>query len=607
MPVYLNVIDVLGKKLYSGKVAWIREYVQNSLDARSNKITIRLHDNDLTIEDNGEGISKDKLDNEAFSPGGSSKSPNDIGELGVGLYAGTGICKEIRILSKQRGNVIAYEARFDVTKYRDIIKRDRFALFDKHFNSIYTVKEFDQSFPKDDHFTKLSLIGIEKDALDSLKEEVQGTWFNTGLKGYIEKTVNCPLSESFPLKEKVQEFLTDSANPERNEIGEKESLGNNSIRQIYVDVDGNPVEIKKFMFIEAEFLDQIYTREFKNSKGEIVAKVWAAYSKDGSEFNGSRFVVKFKGMTVGDESSIYSHTGKRVEKRLLGEAIALNNELQINTERDWFIDGPARKDFEKFLSDAMSELYYIANSDSTVFKQQIKLAKSIVKIDEELKEISPNSTIAKDKLAEKLKISQELEILKNIGENKTESFIVDKRPATKSALELMKEIKLVREKDLSEIIKGSRNLETKETGKEIKKRISPIPKTVKNFLTERIVDEELRDKIRNKEDVKDISNNAFTYVETLLKTRLEIPTKQHVEFPDLVKKFLATYNPVNIPEKEVGKFKEAFSQFLKSNHYFWKNPSSHEFMEDMRDDRFLFQAIMIADFVVKLINDFKKK
>ena len=50
MPVYLNIIDVLGSRLYSGKVSWLREYVQNSIDARSEKIIIKLKDKDLSSD-----------------------------------------------------------------------------------------------------------------------------------------------------------------------------------------------------------------------------------------------------------------------------------------------------------------------------------------------------------------------------------------------------------------------------------------------------------------------------------------------------------------------------------------------------------------------------
>ncbi|MHB1679961.1 MAG: hypothetical protein ACYCTB_05560 [bacterium] len=33
MKVYLNIIDNLGPRLYSGKITWLREYIQNSIDS----------------------------------------------------------------------------------------------------------------------------------------------------------------------------------------------------------------------------------------------------------------------------------------------------------------------------------------------------------------------------------------------------------------------------------------------------------------------------------------------------------------------------------------------------------------------------------------------
>lgn len=598
MPVYLNIIDVLGSRLYSGKVSWLREYVQNSIDARSEKIIIKLKDKDLCIEDDGEGISKEKLEKEAFSPGGSSKEPSQIGELGVGLFAGTGICDQIKIITKQEGGS-PYEAIFDVKKYREIMEKDKFSLFDDYIASIYSISSFDQNFQSADHFTKLMLINLDGSAVTELTEEMKGTWSNPGIKGYLERTLDIPLAEKFPLRSELRSFL---------QCKEKSSFNIEPKVSITVEIGDKSEEIRKFMFIDSEFIDFLYKRTFSNSKGEPVAKIWAAYSKDGLEFTGSRFVVKFKGMTVGDDRTVSVKTEKRVEHRILGEAIALSNNLKINAERDWFIQSQELTEFLEALKEAVSELFSISNDDSTLMKAQVKLENDNYKLGKEISKLNPRSTVAIDKMKTVKENNELLETLRNEADRRTSNLMVGKRHASDSAKSLIQKIYDERKRTIADIKGGSELEKVKEVQSEEKApRISPIPKTVKNFLTEQIIDRELSKKIKGKDDVKDMSNNAFTYVEILLKTKLEIPEKEHVEFSHLIKKFLTQYEPSNIPKGELNNFKESFSQYLKGTHYFWKNPSSHEFMEAMRDERYLFQGIMIADFVVKLINDFTKK
>ena len=40
--VYIGIIDDLGRKLYSGNITWLREYVQNSIDSGGKTISISL-------------------------------------------------------------------------------------------------------------------------------------------------------------------------------------------------------------------------------------------------------------------------------------------------------------------------------------------------------------------------------------------------------------------------------------------------------------------------------------------------------------------------------------------------------------------------------------
>lgn len=599
MPVYLNIIDVLGSRLYSGKVSWLREYVQNSIDAGSRTITLRLKDRDLVIEDDGEGISYEKLEKEAFSPGGSSKEPSQIGELGVGLFAGTGICEQIRIITKKKDEN-AYQAVFNSKKYRDIVGNDRSALFDAHINSIYTITKYEEEHDPSIQFTKLMLVNLDDSALKALAEEIKGSWWDTGVRGYLEKTLDLPISDDFPLKKDVEKCLANEGGPEFS-VTPKITIN--------VELGKDTEELRKFMFIGSKFIDCVYSRIFRDKDGKPLAKIWAAYSKDGLEFPGSRFLVKFKGMTVGDDRTVSVKTQKRVERRILGEAIALSNDLRINTERDWFIETPKLAEFLRALNEAVSELFIISNDDSTRMRAQIKLENENVKLEKELRKLNPKSTAAEDKKKTIEKNNETLKELREDAERRVDNFTVDKKPASDAAKKLIKEIYEERKKIIESIREGKQTEAGKKAQQEDKTaRISPVPRTVKNFLTEQIVDRGLSEKIRDKDDVKDLANNAFTYIEVLLKIKIGISENEHVDFKKLVDEFSNQYDPpLTVPDKENGNFKRAFKEALMSTHNFWRNPSAHTFMEEQRDDRFLFQAIMVSDFVIYLINSCVEK
>ena len=310
-------------------------------------------------------------------------------------------------------------------------------------------------------------------------------------------------------------------------------------------------------------------------------------------------------MTVGDESTVAVKTQKRIERRILGEIIALSNHLKINTERDWFIETPELAEFLEVLNEVVSELYSVSNDDSTKMRAQIKLEIENTKLEKELKKLNPKSSAARDKKRTVEKNDEILKELRDEAKRRVENFTVGKTYASDAAKKLIKEIYEERKRTIERIREGKQAEASKKNQQDDKGvRISPVPRTVKNFLTQQIVDQGLSEKIRKKDDVKDLANNAFTYVEVLLKTKVKMNVNEHVDsFKVLVDKFCNQYDPpVTVPEKERGAFKRSFKEVLLSTYYFWRNPSAHTFMEELRDDKFLFQVIMISDFVIYLIN-----
>jgi len=129
----------------------------------------------------------------------SKKGENQIGELGIGMFAGVGVCDAIHVKTKMAGKS-AYVATFDVRKYYNIINEKPYTLYDDVKGEILDIEE-DESDNHDvnDHFTLIRFERLSRDTISMLKKE--------DLIRFIENTVNVPLDESFPKKMKSKSSL----------------------------------------------------------------------------------------------------------------------------------------------------------------------------------------------------------------------------------------------------------------------------------------------------------------------------------------------------------------------------------------------------------------
>ena len=87
----------------------IAEATQNALDANASKIIIdvNLKDRQVTIQDNGDGVSEEAF-NEAIQMICESRKllgtdQKKLGRFGIGLIAGLGKCKEFCFISRPKG------------------------------------------------------------------------------------------------------------------------------------------------------------------------------------------------------------------------------------------------------------------------------------------------------------------------------------------------------------------------------------------------------------------------------------------------------------------------------------------------------------------------
>lgn len=578
---YIGIIDDSGRRLYSGNITWLREYIQNSIDAGAITITITLKDNDLEISDDGSGMNEKELIRQAFSIGRSFKGPKEIGELGVGIFAGSGTCDKIVVLTKKEGDIVL-EATMDMAGFRNINKERPDTTFEEGMKKLLKIREPKDivNFPESKHFTKMRFEGLNRDTLKLLGFDE--------LAVFIENTVDLPINENFPHKKELEEFLR----------------GSSLNIKVFLTVGDETKELRKFSPSVVKFVDTFWAKDIM-SGGNVIGKIWAVYNKEGQSFYGNGIRVKRKGLTVGDPSYVESKFSAKYSERFYGEIIALEDSLEINTSRDWFISNAALNTFVKETRLLLNELYSVANFDSDVGIGIVNLIESNRRLEEqaEVAEKKGNIGTANDKRQKieknKEKIGSKLERAIDYRRRVQDGTIDVSDPTNKLKSELIERV--LSNNDINEFLQE----QPQSTAQKGRPRKNPFPEIVRTFMQNKIIDNELAGVIGNG-DIKDTTNRAFTYLEIKLKELVGKKANEDVKWNDLLALFMKQYNPPDYDGFDPREHKEAFAQVMKGLHSFLRNPSSHNFMNNLNNTRNLFQVILIVDFLVNWIGQWQK-
>ncbi len=118
-----SVLRIISKQIYATPLAFIRENVQNAVDAiriqahregkepkdSIYKINITVEDKKITIHDNGTGMSASDLQNFFWTIGASGKRTKEalaagcVGTFGIGGFANFGVCEILEVISQTEG------------------------------------------------------------------------------------------------------------------------------------------------------------------------------------------------------------------------------------------------------------------------------------------------------------------------------------------------------------------------------------------------------------------------------------------------------------------------------------------------------------------------
>ena len=575
--VYLDVLEDIGPKLYTGKDTWIREYIQNSTDSGAKSVKLRFTDDDLTISDDGAGMNMEELYREAFSIGGSKKDEKKIGELGIGMYAAIGICDRMVVLTKKI-NEEPYEAVFESTTYRDLVNGQEVPTFEEGMKKIFKVNRSKIQAEPLSHYTHIRFERLNISALENF------SFYR--INDLIEKNINVSISEDFKHKQNVMTLL-----------GKDEST-----ISISFYLDGVSKEIERFSNLRVKFSDTFLHDELK-LKGKTVAKVWAVYPEDGTSFVGNRLLLKHKGMVVGDSTVVKSRFKVEVSPRFLGEIVFLSPSLQINTERNWFVETKELEETVKLAKEFLGKLDYDAEFDTKYGNGLVRALEQQPKIEEKLKKAKKEKNYGTVQELERKKENLERRVEEKVTQAKSMIQNSEKNTGQNADPHEQLRTEIIR-KTLREITEKKGEDKSRDDEKDIQKeRRNPIPELVKTIVM-RYVDEELAPRIKKK-NFKDTSQNAYSFIEDLLREKLGINATPYSsgKYYDLVEKFLQEYEPpFDLEEKDEKNFTSSLEFILRGSHFFFRNPSSHtNKLDEMDDPRFILQSVFVADFLVYLI------
>lgn len=136
MSINLNVLNHLGINLYSNIPAVLSEIVANSWDADATKVNISIGKDEITIQDDGCGMSENDVNNHFLNIGYQKRTKQQtsqkfkrpfMGRKGIGKLSMFSIAKEIDVISAKKNNAGKLEIsalRMNVDKITEIIKKN---------------------------------------------------------------------------------------------------------------------------------------------------------------------------------------------------------------------------------------------------------------------------------------------------------------------------------------------------------------------------------------------------------------------------------------------------------------------------------------------------
>lgn len=341
-----ELLPVLTAGLYRNSLDTLREYIQNSIDAKAKNIELVIDPDVVSIADDGTGMTGERA-RRAIRLGISEKSPiENVGFRGIGIYSAFNLCDRLAIHTRARRQTRGYVLRFDFRRMREELLRESErakqglprALYLEKLLEETVIVEPDSSETVPTHGTIAILSEVRGDVYDNLMD-----W--DSLTAYLQNVVPLPFSPDFAYKRRI----------ERNFRAKDYRV----VRSLKLQVGSRREELY---------------RPYHNgmfSHGGQRPPRFIDVSEDSQRFgfawlciNDARRVlpdsslrgilIKKFGFSISNRSFLEPYFGRTVfNRRLTGELIVQHDDLIPNAARSDFEHNSAR---QAFLGDALPQL-----------------------------------------------------------------------------------------------------------------------------------------------------------------------------------------------------------------------------------------------------------
>ena len=356
-----ELLAILSKGLYTNPLDCIREYIQNSVDAKATSVIIKITGNSVTIIDEGSGMSLAELV-QARQFGLSGKSiGKDVGFRGIGIYSGFDLCNRLRISTKKADENHINILVFDFEAMRSRLEADKNLKRGEQKTSLFDLlTEYTQigreNFPSEAdnsrHFTQVRLEDISAVHIRELSNRER-------MRTYLLQNLPIDFADSFDYKDEINQLLASHV------YGD----GYTPVK-ITLESDGQPDDM-----VVKDAIPNLQPPKYgyiSTSSGVHIAFYWACQNtirqRIGDNFPGLKdtvkkneyegFVYKVKGFTIGDRQNLRLLFKRKPQlySWYSGEIYVLDSNIIPNAERNDFEENQAKRALTFAVSNELSKL-----------------------------------------------------------------------------------------------------------------------------------------------------------------------------------------------------------------------------------------------------------
>lgn len=384
-----NILENLTTGMYKNSQIIFREYVQNSCDAIDNAIAMGiLIPNDgkidiwidtdnrfVSIEDNGIGIRAMEFETTLRAIAQSDKQlDTEKGFRGIGRLCGLAYCRELIFSTTAKNENIVSTMRIDAEKLRSRFYGKKYTA-QEVLDDVMTVEKKTSDDVVADHWFKVEMIDI------NVENEVLLDVATIG--NYLSFVAPVEYRNTFFLSQKIYEHA---------------ATLHFKIDEYRINLNGDQL-VKKYKtdFKTSLGEDEIFDLRFKdfyNDDKQLIAWSWIGLSKfkgvikqDSKTSNNRMRSIRLRkgNIQIGDADALQKlFSEERGIHYFIGEVFAVDKNLIPNSQRDYFIENFALKNFEKALTDYFGELHKVYYGASDI-NSAIKNIKSLETAEEKFK------------------------------------------------------------------------------------------------------------------------------------------------------------------------------------------------------------------------------